>query len=275
MRLIIFICMFIGLSSCTTVSESSADLMTQANQPLEVSEVHQSQKSDTQSLPYKWHDGTKGGLYGIGDDWSIELSPAQYGHETQTYLSGEQAQQQALKLIPAEYEWVKDETENLSGPSEMKTVFVKVPAEYMTVTETVVTELAKTEYYFQDAKYSSRGHVLKPKTIGLRNIPAVTNKLTRRVVKTPENIEERQVPIERKRGFRLVLKTPKKVVSVPADVEGVSVTVPVQKQPWKFMIKNPKGQIVHIFDDFNDLTAFMDAVKKNSNERPSLDDNGL
>jgi len=262
MRLIIFICMFIGLSSCTTASESSADLMTQADQFLEVSKVHQSQKSDTQSLPYKWHDGTKGGLYGIGDDWSIELNPAQYGHEKQTYVTGEQ--QQTLKLIPAKYEWVKDETEDLSGPSEMKTVFVTVPAEYMTVTETVVTELAKTEYYFQDANYSARGHVLKPKTIGLRNIPAVTNKLTRRVVKTPEKTEEREVPLERKRGFRRVLKTPKKVVSVSAETVTTSVTVPVQIQPWKFMIKNPKGQIVHSFDDFNDLTAFMDAVKKES-----------
>lgn len=260
MRLIIFFFMCMGLSSCTTFSNSSADLVTQADQALEVSEGHQVQKSDTQSHLYKWHDGTKGGLYGIGDDWSIELSAAQYGYETQTYLTGEHHHHQAFKIIPAEYEWVKDDTEDLNG--EIETVLVSIPAEYMTVTETIASELAKTEYYFQDAKYDSNGSILKPKTIGFRKIPAVTKEVTRRVVKSPSKTEERLVPLERKRGFKRIVKTPYKVVAVAGAVtQYPSINVPIQIQPWKFIIKSPNGQIVHSFEDFKDLTIFIDSLK--------------
>lgn len=204
-------------------------------------------------ISYDWHDGSKGGVYGIGEGWSIELLAAQYGHETQTYGSRERP---VLKLIPAEYKWVKDDDKGLSDDLELETILVTIPAEYMSVTETIVLELAKTEYYFLEAKYNSFGNIVSPTTIARREIPAVTKSVTAQVTKVPATTVERRVPIKRKFGFKRVVKTPIKIVAGKNKVQLPAIRIPRKIEPARFNIKNPNGKIAYSFDNFEDFKVF-------------------
>lgn len=204
-------------------------------------------------ISYDWHDGSKGGVYGIGEGWSIELLAAQYGYETQTYGYGERP---VLKLIPAEYKWLKDDDKGLSNDPEMETTLVTIPAEYMSITATVVLELAKTEYYFLEAKYNSFGNIVSPKTIARREIPAVTKSVTAQVIKVPATTVERRVPIKRKFGFKRVVKTPAKIVAGKNKVQMPVFTIPRKIEPARFNIKNPNRKIAYSFDNFEDFKVF-------------------
>lgn len=200
---------------------------------------------------YDWHDGSKGGIYGIGKGWSIELITAKYEPKTEIYSTGEP---EGFLLIPAEYEWVKDDVTDLGVSPEMEVIWIEVPAEYENITETILAEEAKVEYYFHETEYNSNGHVLKRKHILPRKVPEVFKNSTRRVIKKYTTFVERRVPIQRKEGFKRVVKTAAKVV--PSKPKGIGFTVSKLVQPWRFNIKNPDGNIVHSFDDYEDYRVF-------------------
>jgi len=130
-----------------------------------------------------WHDGTIGGIYGIGEGWSIEI-------------------------LRPEYEWVEDESEDLSGDPVMISTLITLPAEYEAVTDTITVEREKTEYYLTKAIYNSDGTIKTAKIVKPRIIPAVTKEETRQVVIVPERTVERTVPLERRKGYRRVVKLP-------------------------------------------------------------------
>lgn len=202
-------------------------------------------------ISYDWHDGSKGGVYGIGAGWSIELLPAQYGPKTITYTNGEYKD---LILIPAEYEWVKEDVSNAGASPEMETVYLMLPAEYGTIKETMLTEEAKVEYYFHEVDFNSEGDVLRRKYILPRKIPEVFGNVTRQAIMKPMSFVERRFPLKRNEGLKRVVKTPAKIIY--GDSIGITHTFSGVVQPWRFNIKNPDGKVVHSFDNYKDFKVF-------------------
>jgi hypothetical protein len=208
-----------------------------------------------------WHDGSKGGTYGIGEGWSIELLPADYVTVLGEITVSPPAGGIELISIPAEYEWIKDHNEDLTGEPIMTHQLVTIPAEYETMTETVVVKPENTDYYLTDATYNTDGSINTPKIVKARHRPAETRQEERRVVKVPKRTVERMVPLERRRGYRRVVKIPARTMEDTSYFFGPLYEYrTVKAQPWRFLIKRPSGVIVHVFDSFEDLTAFIDSL---------------
>ena len=209
---------------------------------------------------YDWHDSSKGGIYGIGEGWSIEVLPPKYETVTETYtLIHENL---GLVTVPAQYEWIKDDSEDLSGEPIIVSTLVTLPAEYKMVIDTYIVENEKTEYSMSDAVYNSEGVILTPRHVKQQVIPVVTGLRERQVLKTPERTVERMIPVERRKGYRYVVKIPASTIENPApSTEEKTETRRVMSQPWTFIIKNSDGKGVHSFDNFDDLTVFTDSLK--------------
>jgi len=205
-----------------------------------------------------WHDGTKGGIYGIGEGWSIEILRPEYEWVTETTVVHES---RPLISVPAEYEWVEDESEDLSGDPVMISTLITLPAEYEAVTDTITVEREKTEYYLTKAIYNSDGTIKTAKIVKPRIIPAVTKEETRQVVIVPERTVERTVPLERRKGYRRVVKLPARTMEDTTPFPTQTKSRKIQIRPWRFVIKNPDKQTAYIFDDFGDFTVFMDSLK--------------
>jgi len=209
-----------------------------------------------------WHDGSRGGAYGIGIGWSIELLAADYETVLDQFTVGSPTGGIELISIPAEYEWIKDDNEDLSGEPIMTSQLVTIPAEYMTVKETIVVKPENTDYYLTDATYNTDGSIKTPKIVKPRHRPAETRQEERRVVKVPKRTVERMLPLERRKGFRRVVKTPASTMEDTSLFFGpYYMPKVVEAQPWRFLIKHPTGGIVHVFDDFDNLTAFVEGLK--------------
>jgi len=71
---------------------------------------------------------------------------------------------------------------------------VIVPATYETITETVVVQGAHSELKVTPAIISNDGSIQQKAAASLVNIPEVTKKVSRRVVKTPARAVKRVVP---------------------------------------------------------------------------------
>lgn len=211
--------------------------------------------------PSSWHDGSKGGDYGIGEGWSIELLPAEYETVFDVVTLGHPTAS-SLISIPAEYEWVKDNRADQSDEPIMVRKLVTTPAEFMTITENIVLQPKSSGYYLTDTTYHSDGSIGTPKTVKLRVIPAEVRQVERRVMKTPARTIERMVPVERRKGYRRVVKNPAKTAERPWDVGPYYKPRKVEAQPWRFLIRKPIGEIVYVFDDFDNLTAFTDSLKQ-------------
>jgi len=211
--------------------------------------------------PTHWHDGSKGGKYGIGDGWSIEILPAEYETIFEVGTLGHPRESRLIS-IPAEYMWIKDESVDTNKDPIMVSQLVTLPAQYMTVTEDIVVKPASKEYYFTDVKYNTDGSVNTPKTVKLRTNPAVIKQKNRRVVKVPARTVERMLPldIEKRNGYRRVVKTPARNVERPWFVGPYYLPKVVESQPWRFLIRKPNDGIVHVFDNFEHLTAFIDSL---------------
>ena len=209
---------------------------------------------------YDWHDGSKGGTYGIGEGWSVEILPPT--NETVTETVKFHNENLGLVTVPAQYEWIRDDSEDLSGEPVIVSTLVTLPAEYKTVIDTYIVEKAKTEYSLSEAVYNSKGVIVTPRQVKQRVIPAVKEQRERRVLKTPERTVERMIPVERRKGYRYVVKIPASTIENPApSTEEKTETRRVMSQPWTFIIKNPDGKRAHSFDDFDDLTVFTDSLK--------------
>jgi len=207
-----------------------------------------------------WHDGSNGGNFGIGEGWSIELLPADYETIVQELTPGTPIAM-PLNVFAYEYEWVKDDGETGDGyPYETKEI-ITIPAEYMIVTETVLVEPKETEYYLTVATYNPEGSIAETRMVKPRQVRAVTKKVELQVVKTPKRFEERQVYVERRKGYRLDVRQGRQLNEViDYDIKIIELKR-VEAQPWRFLIKHPKGYIAHVFDDFDDLTAFVDGLQ--------------
>ena len=222
-------------------------------------EAHQVKANSTQMPDLAlWHDGFAGGDYGIGEGWSIEILQAEYETVLDTVIYGHPTDTSLIK-IPAEYEWVKDDSAN--GEPETVLKLVTIPAEYMTVTQTIFVKPESIEYYLSDASYNADGSIHTPKIVNLRSVPEVTRQEERQVLKTPEHTEERMVPIETRKGFRRVVKKPVSFKERPWIVGPFYSPRLAESQPWRFLIKNPSGDIADVFYDFEALTAFVDSLE--------------
>lgn len=127
-----------------------------------------------------------------------------------------------LVTIPAVFEWVEGDIEGSSTEIEF------IPPEYETVTETVVVQNASTEIVSVPPSYETVQEeiVVQPEYAEAdgSTVPAVTKKISKRVIKTPARTEERRIPAVTKTMTRRVVKTPGRAVEK---------TVPYQKKDGK------------------------------------------
>lgn len=206
------------------------------------------------------HDGSKGGDYGIGVGWSVKLLPAEYETVVETFTLSHPPYSNLIS-IPAEYEWRKDDSIDQTGETIILSELITAPAEYMTVTETVVIEPERTEYYLTEASFNSDGSIKTPRTVKSEVIPAVTKQQEQQVVKTPERFVERKVSIEGRKGYRYVVKTPARTLEKPWLGKSYSTQRRVETQPWRFLIKTPDNLTLHVFDDFDNFNTFLEHLK--------------
>ena len=161
-----------------------------------------------------------------------------------------------LVTIPAVYEWVEGDIEGSSTELEF------IPPEYETVTETIVVQEASTEYVSIPKSYETVKEtiIVQPEYLSKdgKVVPAVTEEVARRVIKTPASTTERVIPAKTSTVTRQVLKTPGRTVekTVPYErrdgktrvvVKAASVverTVPVvTKQETRRVIKSPASTV--------------------------------
>ena len=183
---------------------------------------------------------------------SVEYVAVPATYETYTESVVVQEASTELVTIPAEYEWVEGDIDGTSVE------YVTKPAEYETVTETVVVQPASVEYVTPPKAYDTvtetivvqpqyiapdgsvvpavtqelSRRVVKTPTVSIeRAIPAITKQVTRRVVKTPATLVERVVPYEKKDGKTRVVKTPARTVE--------RVVPNIAKQETRRRVKQP------------------------------------
>ena len=113
--------------------------------------------------------------------------------------------------------------------------YVNLPKTYETVTDTVIVQ---PQYIAPDGSIVpavteelSRRVVKTPASSQERVIPAITKEVTRRVVKTPATLVERVVPYEKKDGKTRVVKTPARTVE--------RVVPNISKQETRRRVKQP------------------------------------
>ena len=141
---------------------------------------------------------------------SVEYVAAPATYETVKETVVVQEASTELVTIPGEYEWVDGEIEGST------TEIVTVPAEYETVTETIVVQNASTELVSIPPSYQTVQEtiVLQPEYIAKDGsvVPAITEEISRQVVKTPARTTERAIPAKTSTVTRRVVKTPAKTV---------------------------------------------------------------
>ena len=97
-----------------------------------------------------------------------------------------------LEISPAQYEIRQAELPDhlKNRPKE----WITIPAVFETITETIIVQDAYTDLKVVPAVRSDDGAVLKAAELSLEPVPAVTRKVTRRVVKTPARQVFMRVP---------------------------------------------------------------------------------
>ena len=93
-----------------------------------------------------------------------------------------------LEVVPPVFETI---SEVRKEPSEE---WVTIPAVFETINETVVIQEGYTELKVIPAILTDDGSRLEPAQASLVDIPAVTKKVTRRVVKIPAKVVKRTIP---------------------------------------------------------------------------------
>jgi len=220
------------------------------------SHVPSSEGTRQAETPYTWHDGSKQGLYGIGKDWSIEILPGEYGEITELLRFPHPT---GGELIPvgAVYEWVKDDGLGKFEHQTVRVEYVETPPTYATVSETFIA-FREDQYWLTPPLYDANGNIARP--INVRQRRPITKTRERRVIKTPWRIEERMVPVVPREGYKLIEVSPATARELP-HVSERYVTQQGEILPWRFPIRNPKGDIVHTFQDYGKLVAFINSLK--------------
>jgi len=70
------------------------------------------------------------------------------------------------------------------------------------------------------------------------------------------------VPVVPREGYKLIEVSPATARELP-HVSERYVTQQGEILPWRFPIRNPKGDIVHTFQDYGKLVAFINSLKSN------------
>jgi len=248
---------FIGLAQLAVC----ALLLLGCSQSVQSNETLQEKNSVTHSQTSAlWHDGSTGGAYGIGEGWIIEILPAEY----ETFIESIILPQMSTELltIPATFKWVDEDSEAFKTYQKNVIEVVTIPAKYEIITTNEEVRPARTEYYLAKPIHDSIGTVKTLGTIKERHVPPVTKDVSRRVVKVPARSEERvipNVPIVRRDGYVRIVKTPAKIM--PRDLPDLvkTETRKRMKFPQRFAVKRPDGEIAHVFDKYEDLTAFVNS----------------
>ena len=190
---------------------------------------------------------------------SVEYVQTPPVYETFTDTVVVQEASTELVVIPPEYEWVDGEIEGSTIEYE------EIPAEYETVSETVVVQPASAEYVSVPPVYETVKEtlVVQPQFEKLDGTisPAITEQISRRVVKTPASTMERIIPAVTKEVTRQVVKTPKKAIEkiVPFETKDGKTRVvvkpgtvqeriipPVAKEEIRRVIKTPASTIERV-----------------------------
>jgi len=220
------------------------------------SHVPSSEGTRQAETPYTWHDGSKRGLYGIGEGWSIEILPGEYGEITELLRFPHPT---GGELIPvgAVYEWVKDDGLGTFKHQTVRVEFVETPATFVTVSETFIA-FREDQYWLTPPLYDANGNVTLPIVVRQRLPITKTREIS--VQKTPWRIEERIVPVVPREGYKLIEVSPATVRELPHVSERYE-TRQGEVIPWRFPIRNPKGEITHTFKDYGKLVAFTNSLK--------------
>jgi len=220
------------------------------------SHVPSSEGTRQAETPYTWHDGSKRGLYGIGEGWSIEILPGEYGEITELLRFPHPT---GGELIPvgAVYEWVKDDGLGTFKHQTVRVEFVETPATFVTVSEAFIA-FREDQYWLTPPLYDANGNVTLPIVVRQRLPITKTREIS--VQKTPWRIEERIVPVVPREGYKLIEVSPATVRELPHVSERYE-TRQGEVIPWRFPIRNPKGEITHTFKDYGKLVAFTNSLK--------------
>jgi len=183
---------------------------------------------------------------------SVEYVKVPPTYETVKEMVVVQEASTELVTTPAEYEWVDGEIEGSTVE------YVRTPAEFETVSESVVVQPAAVEYVSLPPAWETVKETIlvQPEFVASDGtvVPAVTEEISRRVIKTPASTVERSIPEVTKQVTRRVVKTPSKtiekivpfeikdgktrVVSKPASVQE-RVIPAVPKEVTRRVIKTP------------------------------------
>jgi regulator of extracellular matrix RemA (YlzA/DUF370 family) len=171
----------------------------------------------------------------------LEVIPAVYETTTEQVLVKEAGKR--LSVVPAKFEsktervmtaaagkeWVKKRDSNCLSQNPDDCIIMcleEVPAQYRTVTSSVVSSAARVEEVEVPAEYMTvTKHVLKtPATTREVEVPAEYKTITKQSVKTPATTREVEVPAEYRTITKQVLKTPATTEEVEVAAEYSTVT---------------------------------------------------
>jgi len=96
----------------------------------------------------------------------------------------------SLETVPAEF--VTTWEEDTRPPPQPE--WIIIPATYENIPETVTVQAAYTDIDIVPPVYNPDGSMQSPVRAALKEVPAVTREITRRVVKTPSRVEKRVIP---------------------------------------------------------------------------------
>lgn len=129
---------------------------------------------------------------------------------------------QSYVAVPAEFETI---TETVVV-QEAATELVQIPATYETITETIVVQPQSTDYQVQPDG-----------TLVQVVVPAITKQVSRRVIRSPASTQERAVPAITKQATRRVIKVPAYVQIVDAHGNIIQTIKPEQSK----VVPKPTG----------------------------------
>ena len=96
-----------------------------------------------------------------------------------------------LEVIPAKYVTVLGRAEE---PEEQPLEWITIPAVFETVTETKIVQDAFMDIDITPAVSAEDGTVIEAAKLAMKEVPAVTREVSRRVVKTPARRVQRKMP---------------------------------------------------------------------------------
>jgi len=207
---------------------------------------------------YPWHDESKGGAYGIGEGWSIDILPAEYGTIEETVLFHPPTSYETT-IIGAVYEWVTDDSSRALKPVTNRVEFIDIPPIFETVAETVI-EPREDLYLLTPPLYDSNGNVERPGVVH-KKFPIVKTREVR-VIKSPARQEKRIVPVVPREGYILIEVKPARMQEIQRPLaKEKHLTREGEILPWRFPIRNPNGDIIYTFEDYGELWGFINSLK--------------